>query len=183
MDVVVDHHVAVLQILPFGDTVRGDQNVDVCVFQPGHSYIAFLRNRGEACQDVGHATAYLLNRASSRIRAGHFRGIQSQHAGVFADVLVQVVGGVCECGEDKNLVVAGVDGLVLLVADGPVQTLQLRIVRRVDTSNHVQQAVDNIHVAKNAIAPGAPIHVGQQESGLAFGSELVRIHTLRIILV
>ncbi len=42
MDVVVDHHVAVLQILPFGDTVRGDQNVDVCVFQPGHSYIAFL---------------------------------------------------------------------------------------------------------------------------------------------
>ena len=42
MDVVVDHHVAVLQILPFGDTIRGDQNVDVCVFQPGHSYIAFL---------------------------------------------------------------------------------------------------------------------------------------------
>ena len=128
-------------------------------------------------------TAYLLDCASSRIRAGHLRGIQSQHAGVFADVLVQVVGGVCECGEDKNLVVAGVDGLVLLVADGSVQTLQLRIVRRVDAGNHVQQAVDNIHVAKNAIAPGAPIHVGQQESGLAFGSELVRIHTLRIILV
>ena len=42
VDVVVDHHVAVLQVLALGDAVRGDQNVDVCVFQPGHSYIAFL---------------------------------------------------------------------------------------------------------------------------------------------
>ena len=98
-------------------------------------------------------------------------------------MFVQVVGGVGERGEDEELVVAGVDGLVLLVADGSVQTLQLRVVCCVDTGNHVQQAVDNIHVAKNAIAPGAPIHVGQQESGLAFGSELVRIHTLRVVLV
>ena len=98
-------------------------------------------------------------------------------------MFVQVVGGVGERGEDEELVVAGVDGLVLLVADGSVQTLQLRVVCCVDAGNHVQQAVDNIHVAKNAIAPGTPIHVGQQESGLAFGSELVRIHTLRVILV
>ena len=180
VDVVVDHHVAVLQVLPLADAVRGDQDVDVAILQPRVGDVAFLGLGAETGEDVAHVAADLPDRAPAGPRTGYLRRLKTEGLGVFADVFVQVVGGIGERGEYEDLPVALINRMLLLVPDGPVQALELGVMLGVDVPNHGEELADDPHVALDVGAPALPVHVRESKPGPALGGEL---DLLRVILV
>ena len=139
VDVVVDAVVAVLQVLPLGDAVRRDQDVDVLRVL-GVQHVPVLGLRGEAGQDVVHLGLEPRNRRLAVDRPRDEGRVESQlrfrHA---AHVLVQVFRRVRKGGEDQDLLVAGVDRLFDLLADYAEQLAQLVVVLRGDVLHHADQ--------------------------------------------
>jgi hypothetical protein len=52
VDVVVDEVIAVLEVLAFGDAIRGDEEVDFTLLRQGGDFVAPLGARGEIGEDV-----------------------------------------------------------------------------------------------------------------------------------
>ena len=161
MDVIVDHHVAVLKVLAFGNTVGGDEDVDVAVPQMPFRQVPLLGDRGEAGEDVAHVAAHILERAAAGVRAGDLGDGHSVLRRPSGDVLIQVVSRVCEGSEHKHLVVAGVDRLALLAGDGVEQRLQLCVLAWRDRFGHAKQGVDGVDVLEDVPAPADEVEVVQ----------------------
>ena len=47
VDVVVDEVIAVLEVLAFGDTIRGDKEIDFTLLRHGRDFVALFGARGE----------------------------------------------------------------------------------------------------------------------------------------
>ena len=83
-----------------------------------------------------NVAADLFDCAPSGPGAGHLRRLKAERLGVFADMLVQIVGGIGERGEHEDPTVALVDRTLLLVPDGLVQALELGVMLGVDVPDH-----------------------------------------------
>ena len=99
MDIVVDAVIAVLQVLPFGDTVRCNQHVDLRG-TARHEHVHAFRYGREACQHGVHIRTETGNGGFPIHAAGYHCSMQA----VFmqdecADIRIQIVGGIRERGE------------------------------------------------------------------------------------
>ena len=115
VNVVVDQIVTVLQVLAFGNTVGSDQHINRSVVI-GHQQMLVLGNRREAGQDGLQITMQILDRGLT-IDSTRNHGCIQPISGfdVFADMLVQIVSGVCEGGENNDFLIAFVNGMFHLI--------------------------------------------------------------------
>src|SRR5699024_8599634 len=113
MNVVVDDHVAVLQVLSLTDAVRCDEHIDLSRLLR-HEHVTLLRARGEQRERRGEVQAGskgALRSASSRDQCG----VQSSASESWSDVLIKILRSICEGGEHQHLAVALVQRLFHLL--------------------------------------------------------------------
>ena len=128
MNVVIDEIIAVLQVLTFGDTVGGNQNVDF-VGTSRKQHVTPFGHRRETGQNVIHATVEPLDSRSAFHRTGDHSSMQSvTFHDVLADVFIQVFRCVGERREHQHLAIARVNGVFDLIRDDSEQFFELGIV-------------------------------------------------------
>ena len=183
MDVVVDQIVAVLEVLAFGNAVRGDQDVDLVVVVREEKRL-FLGKRGEEREDGVEVHLELRNRGTPVLRAGDHGRVQAE---LFLrerrDVLVEVGGRVGERGEDQDFPVAGIDRILDLLLNLRHQVIELGIVFRRDVRDHGDQQVERVDVFPQMHPPIGPAHIGKGDFDLASNGENVVGDFLVIVLL
>ena len=132
VDVVVDHSVAVLQVLPLRDAVGGNQQVNVGRAGGGRIRPAAAGHGGKVGEDgVEIVVAGALARAGKGFIAGHHRDVDAQLRGQAAQLVVQVFCRILEGGEYQQLAVGIAvpvgGGVCHFVADCPFDFRQLAV--------------------------------------------------------
>ena len=145
VDVVVQHGVAVLQVLPLGDAVGGDQQIDLV--RVG------VRAAAGARGEVGEDGVEIVGAAGGAgVVAGHHRQIQAELGCQAGQVVVQVVRRVLEGGEHQQLAVGPavlVEGRVRgLVPNDLFDLVQLAVARRRDRGNSAVRRPQGCAVAQ-----------------------------------
>ena len=139
VDVVVDHVVAVLEVLAFRNAVRRDQDVDL-VRPPRHQHVPPLRTRRKAGEDRVEVGPQTRRRRASVNRARDLRRLEPELRLCRArDVGVEVVRRIGERREDQDLPVAGVERMRDFLPDQVQERLQLRVVRGRDVRHEGRQ--------------------------------------------
>jgi len=95
-------------------------------------------------------------------------------------MLVEVVCGVGERGEDNDLLVARVDGVLDLLGNEPFETQELVIVLGIDAANHLEQALDGLGVISDVLLPALPVKITEVELRFATHGE---VHEVGILVV
>ena len=115
MDVIIDKIVTVLQVLTFGNTVGGNQNVEFVLASRHQDRFSF-RDRGEAGQHRIEVGTELRNGRFSVHGAGDLRCFQAKFCfGIFAYIFVKIIGSIGKGSEDNDLPVAEIDGMLDLL--------------------------------------------------------------------
>ena len=162
MDVVVDDVIAVLEVLPLGNAIGADEEINLAfllrqdgsfVFRPG-------RKEGEQrLEIVGFRECAFLP-----IAAGDFRGMQLlRFQKMLRQMLVEVVRRVCERGEHEHLSVPGIDGRREFAEDRGFEVLELGVVGRCDLPHLGEQPFDDGKIAPEFLLPTREIHVGKAD--------------------
>ena len=161
MNVVIDEIIAVLQVLTFGNTVGGNQNVNF-IRTPRKQHSTPFGNRRETGQNVIHAAVEPFDGRSAFHRTGDHGGVKSvTFHDVLADVFIQVFRRVGECREHQHFAVAGVDGVFDFIGDDSEQFLELGIMIRGYVRYKGDQHHQCIPVLAQQFTPRQEIHVGE----------------------
>ena len=158
MNVVVDQIVAVLKVLPLGDAVRSDKDIDLAGFVR-QDQMLFLRPRREQRQQ-GLKVVALLQRALRRVGAGDHAAVQAVRLEKRSrQVGVEVLRRVREGGEDQNLAVAGIERVRDLAGDDVLQMLQLGVILRTHIVHRGDQIADQRQIRSKVMLPRRKVHV------------------------
>ena len=153
MNIVVDQIVAVLQVLTFGNTVRGNQNVDFGRIVR-HEYILALGNRGEAGQHIIERCFQAANGRFAVRTAGNHRRVQSMaRFHTSADLIVQVVCRVRKRRKNDDLPVARIDRMGDLIVQQMKERLKLAVMLRGDVVHHQKQQLQILRVLRQLASP------------------------------
>ena len=100
--------------------------------------------------------------------AGHQRGFNAQRAfGPGGKLLVEVLGGVGEGGEDDDLAVAAIDGVAAFVLNHFAQAGELGVAGGIDLLGRCQQGGQAVAVFDEVLLPADQIDVAEQHLDLA----------------
>ena len=174
VNVVVDEIVAVLQVLTFGNTVGGNQNVKL-ILASGHQDSFPFRDRGETGQDSVEVGAELWNGGFAVHCAGDFSRFQTEFLfGKLADIRIEIIRRVGKSGEDDDFPIAGVDGMFDFLLDQVEQCLQLGIMLRRNIGNHQAQQFQIFCVLFQLPLPRNIVHIGKVDSDFLPNREISR---------
>ena len=181
VDVIVHQEIAVLKVLTFRDAIRGNEDVDILAAQTRIDLIAVLGDGREAGEDLGKVTANAFDVGLSAARSRDLSNAQPQLAGCeLGNMLVEVVCGVGERGEDNDLLVARVDGVLDLLGNELLEAQELVIVLGIDAANHLEQALDGLSIVSDVLLPALPVKITEVELRFATHGE---VHEVGILVV
>ena len=172
VNIIINKVVAVLKVLTFGDTVRGNQDVNLLLLI-WQQLVSLFRYGREQCENRIELCRYALDRGSDTT-AGNKPCVQPcflHDDG--CEVLVEVFCRIGESREDKHFLVVAVDGMGKLIAQVLHEHLQLAVVLGRDVAKHDQQQADDFLVGYQVALPRAAIHVGQRDTGFLSAHEEV----------
>ena len=110
MNIVVDQIIAVLQILPFGDAVGGDQNINL-LCTAWHQYVPPLGDGREAGQHIVQGSFQSLDGGASVNTSGYDRRVQTVLLfDISGYLVIQILRRIGKRREDQHLLVTHVDG-------------------------------------------------------------------------
>ena len=174
MDVVVDQTIAILQILPLGNAVGGEQ--DIHLTQRPILVRQFFGDRREVTQNLPEAGSRKLERPCPVTVTGQFSALQPEivlQAG--RQLVEQVICGIRESSEHQHLAVTRVIGLAYLLLNELPQPDKLRITLRRHTLGIAQQLVKLPDVEVQIIRKPEGVDITQVNMHLPPGSEFLRI--------
>ena len=117
MDVVINQIVAILQILSFGDAVRGNEHINLFV-DIREKHLFLLRYRREEGQHGVEIEFLAQTQSASGLHiAGNKRRVETcLFVNAFRQIVVQILGRIGKCRKDKNLHVPVIDRVFEFVA-------------------------------------------------------------------
>ena len=99
-------------------------------------------------------------------------------------MLVQVIGGVCESGEDQHLTIAGIDWRFDFCQNQFLQVLELRIISRRYLFHFTEKRLDQTEIRFQVVLPRGEVHVAELDidlaAGLLIGRHLLGIKEFKI---
>ena len=175
MDVVVDQIIAVLQVLALGNTVGGNQHIDLRRIVRKQNVFAFRDGR-EARQNGIQICPQLRDRRLPIHRAGDHRRVEPKfflHEPT--DICIQIIRRIGERREDDNFPIAWIYRILLLVPNQAEQLLQLGIVRGRDVLYHQRQQLERFGVVLQVLSPRHIIHIGKIDLDFLSDGEIVSV--------
>ena len=160
VDVVVDHGVAVLQVLPLGNAVGGDEQVDPGFFLLPVGVAGFRR---EPVKNVlvgfPDGNVPLLRRLV--VGAADQGGIYFQLTAKRQQTVVQVLGSILIGGENQQLAGIAVFVFARLASDNLFQVGKLSVPLGGDRGGYALDALEQLPVFFEVLLPALDVHSGQ----------------------
>ena len=184
VNVVVNQIVAVLKVLALGNTVGGNQNINIGIVI-GQQESLIFRNGRETGQHCVQVVGELGNGGFAVNGASDHCGVHVElllHVG--GHILIKVVCCIRKGGEDNHLPVALVDGMLHLVLEHPQQFLQFAVIFGGDVPNHQGQQLQYISILLERSAPGDVVHIGNVNLDLlSEGEQFIPILVFGVVIL